>query len=374
MIPLNKPAHVGTELAAIAEVLTSHTSGNGKFTQRCEARLRQMHGGTPTLVVTSCTHAMEMAALLLEVKPGDEVILPSFTFVSTANAFILRGARPVFADVDQNGNILPDEVERLISARTRAIAAVHYAGNACDMDALLAVAGRVPVMEDAAQSLTSTYKGRPLGAIGALGAISFHETKNVGCGEGGALVIRDQNLFDRAEYIREKGTNRRQFIDGIVDKYTWVDVGSSYVLSELNAAYLWTQLEHVEQMQARRRSMFARYETELASALARIGAYIISPSHDVNSNRHLFGIVFREAQQRQAFIAHMREAKIATPFHYIPLHSAPMGQRLHDGRVLPNTDRISACLVRLPLYFNLTDDEQGHVISAAQRFLAGVNS
>ncbi len=372
MIPFNKPTFLGTEAQAIAEALGRQTSGNGPFTRKCEQRLSELLGQTPALLVTSCTHAMEVAALLLDLVPGDEVILPSFTFVSTANAFLVHGAKPVFADCDDDGNISVDDVARLMTPRTRAIIPVHYAGNSCDMDSLLDVAGAVPVVEDAAQALTSTYKGRPLGAIGALGAISFHETKNIGCGEGGALVVRDPRFMDRAEYIREKGTNRRKFVDGSVDKYTWVDIGSSYVLSDLNAAYLSTQLEQIEAIQGKRRTLYERYRIELGAALDRVGAHVIGPSNMVSGNQHLFGIVFRVPQHRQMFIAHMREAGVATPFHYVPLHSSPKGQTLHNGRALPNTDRVSSCLARLPLYYNLSDEEQARVIASAQRILAKI--
>lgn len=374
MIPFNKPVFLGTELEAMRQalVVNGHAAGNGPFTAVCEKHLDSLLGQR-TLLVTSATHAMEMAALLLELKPGDEVILPSFTFVSTANAFAVHGARPVFADVDEHGNILPAEVERLRTTKTRAVVAVHYAGNSCDLDQLAAAAGELPIVEDAAQALTARYRGKPLGTLGAAGAFSFHETKNVGCGEGGALTIRNEAWRDRAEYIREKGTNRRKFQEGLVDKYTWVDLGSSYVLSDLNAAYLSTQLAEIDRIQTRRKQLHERYARELAADIEKVGAYAITHRADVTPNHHLFALVFREPQQRSRFIAHMREHQIIAPFHYVALHQSPMGQNFHqDQRRLPNTERLSSCLVRLPLFFNMTDDQQDEVIRRTREFLGAI--
>ena len=290
MIPFNKPVWLGTEVERITRAIveSGHIAGGGPFGRYCEEFLgRQL--GQPTLLVTSCTHALEMAGLLLELAPGDEFIVPAYTFVSTANAFAIRGARPVFADVDENGNLDPAEVDRLRTPRTKAVVPVHYAGNSCDMEELAAACGAIPIIEDAAQALDGQFDGRPLGTYGACGAFSFHETKNVGCGEGGALTIRDGRLLERAEYIRDKGTNRRRFLSGLVDKYTWVDVGSSYVLSDLNAAYLSAQLDQLGRIQERRSSMHRRYTQELAARVERRGAYTIQAGPRNTPNHHLMG-------------------------------------------------------------------------------------
>jgi dTDP-4-amino-4,6-dideoxygalactose transaminase len=323
----------------------------------------------PTLLVTSCTHALEMAAVLLDLAPGDEVIIPSFTFVSTANAFVMRGARPVFADVDTNGNLDPEEVARLRTSRTRAVVTVHYAGHSCDMTALARASEGLPIVEDAAQALGASFADRPLGTFGALGAFSFHETKNVGCGEGGALTVRDTRLMERAEYLRDKGTNRRRYLSGLVDKYTWVDLGSSWVLSDLNAAYLSAQLDALDRIQGRRADIFHRYLAELRAPVERSGAALVG-RHALNRpNHHLFAIVFREPAQRTRYIAHMKAHDIVTPFHYVPLHLSPMGRRVHDDRALPVAEHLGSCLVRLPLFYNLTDDDQGIVIERTREFL-----
>lgn len=326
MIPFNKPVWLGTEIARITEAITSHghVAGGGPFGERCEAILRERLG-QPALLATSCTHALEMAALLLGIGPGDEFIVPSFAFVSTANAFALRGARPVFADVDRNGNLQPDEVDRLRTPRTRAVVPVHYAGHSADMDTLLAACGDVPLVEDAAQALGATFGGRPLGTFGLLGAFSFHETKNVGCGEGGALTLRDEGLLDRAHVLRDKGTNRRKFLQGLADKYTWVDTGSSWVLSDLNAAYLDAQLEALDAIQARRKAIHDRYTAALRSLVESKGGYVIEGHPRNTPNHHIFAIVFRETAERTRYIAHMRAHGIMTPFHYVPLHQSPMG-------------------------------------------------
>lgn len=371
-IPFNKPVHLGTELDAIAQAIhvSAHTAGGGPFGKKCEERLEKLVGAR-SLLVTSCTHALEMAGLLLGLGPGDEFVVPSYTFVSTANAFLLRGAKPVFVDCDVDGNMDLDDLPRCLTAKTKAIVTVHYAGSSCDLQRLLEIAGKIPVIEDAAQSITASFDGKPLGTFGALGALSFHETKNIGSGEGGALIIADPRFIERAEYIRDKGTNRRRFLNGLVDKYTWVDEGSSYVLSDLNAAYLWTQLVALEQIQARRKAIYDRYAAELGAVAAKRGLHVVSPSPRVTGNQHLFALVMRSIEQRSAFIAHMKSKGIMCPFHYVSLHRSPMGTKLHDGRPLPMTERLSDCLVRLPLFFNLTDEEQGRVIAAALEFLHG---
>ncbi|GMU63086.1 MAG: dTDP-4-amino-4,6-dideoxy-D-glucose transaminase [Myxococcaceae bacterium] len=371
-IPFNKPVHLGTELDAIAQAIhvSAHTAGGGPFGKKCEERLEGLLK-TRTLLVTSCTHALEMAGMLLGLKPGDEFIVPSFTFVSTANAFLLRGAKPVFVDCDLDGNIDLADVQRSVTPRTKAIVAVHYAGSSCDMQRLLELAGQIPVVEDAAQSITATFDGKPLGTFGAMGALSFHETKNIGSGEGGALIVNDPRFVERAEYIRDKGTNRRRFLNGLVDKYTWVDEGSSYVLSDLNAAYLWTQLVALEQIQARRKAIYERYQAELGPLAAQQGMHVVSPSSRVKGNQHLFALVMRSLEQRTRFIAHMKDRGVMTPFHYVALHKSPMGAKLHHGRALPMTERLSDGLVRFPLFYNLTDADLDRVIAAAKEFLHG---
>ena len=372
MIPFNRPAQLGTEAAALAAVFEQGSfAGDGPFGRKCEARLDALLG-QKTLLVTSATHALELAALLLNVGPGDEIIMPSFTFVSTANAFVLRGAVPVFCDVDLNGNLQVSEVEKLITPKTKAVAVVHYAGNSCDMDALAATCGKIPIVEDAAQAITGKFRGRALGTFGALGAFSFHETKNIGCGEGGALTIRDERFHDRAEYIREKGTNRRKFLEGHVDKYTWVDIGSSYVLSEFNSAYLLGQLEQLERIQARRKAIYAAYESALSAPIAKLGGHIIAPHPDNQPNQHLFGIVFKAPEQRSTFITQMKAKQISTPFHYVSLHAAPMGKQYAPRRPLPNTERLSSCLTRLPLYFNMTDAQVDEVIARSLEIFGGL--
>ena len=369
-IPFNKPVWLGTEIQRITEAITvnGHVAGAGPFGARCEELLARGLGRT-TLLVSSCTHALEMAGLLLELKPGDEFIVPAFAFVSTANAFALRGARPVFADVDADGQLDPAEVERLRSPRTRAVVVIHYAGNSGDLNRLAAACGDVPIVEDAAQSLGASFDGRPLGTFGVCGALIFHETKNLGCGEGGALVLADPRLIERAEYIREKGTNRRRFASGLVDKYTWVDLGSSYVLSDLNAAYLFAQLEQRERIQARRSAQFARYLEALDAPVARKGGRVVR-GHPLNtSNHHLFAVVFATAEHRDRYITFMRERRIVAPFHYVALHLSEMGRRFHDGRALPQSERLTSCLVRLPLYFNMSEAEQDEVIGRTREFL-----
>jgi dTDP-4-amino-4,6-dideoxygalactose transaminase len=374
LIPFNKPVWLGSEIDRIIEAITEngHVAGGGPFSKRCEAIL-EAQLGQRTLLVSSCTHALEMAALLLEIAPGDEVIVPSYTFVSTATAFALRGAEVVFVDVDEDGNIDVRDVERALGPRTRAVVAVHYAGNSCDLEALLALCGRVPVVEDAAQALGASHRGRPLGTWGSVGAFSFHETKNVGCGEGGALTIRDERLVERAEYLRDKGTNRRKFLSGLVDKYTWVDVGSSYVLSDLNAAYLSEQLAHRERIQERRKALHDRYTRELSGAAERAGVDILRTRRSNEPNHHLFALVFRQGEQRERFIAHMKAHGILTPFHYVALHLSPKGRQYASaGRRMPNAERLSSCLVRLPLYFNMTDAEQDEVVGRAREFLSAL--
>lgn len=373
VIPFNKPVWLGTEIQRITEAITTngHVAGGGPFGKYCEELLRRQLG-QPTLLVTSCTHALELAGLLLDLQEGDQFVVPSFTFVSSANAFVLRGAAPVFVDVDAHGNLDLKDLDRVLSPRTRAVVVVHYAGNSCDMDELRKLCGAIPIVEDAAQALGASFDGKPLGTFGACAAFSFHETKNLGCGEGGALTTRDERLLERAEYIRDKGTNRRRFLSGLVDKYTWVDVGSSYVLSDLNAAYLAAQLDEAGRIQARRAQIHQRYQRELAPAIESAGGYFIATGPRNTPNHHLFAMVFRRGEQRDRYIAFMKERGIMTPFHYVALHLSPMGKKFHGARPLPGSERLSSCLVRLPLFFNMTDPEQDQVIECTRRFLAAL--
>jgi dTDP-4-amino-4,6-dideoxygalactose transaminase len=370
MIPFNKPVWLGSEAQRVHEAIAvnGHLAGGGPFGKRCEELLEPVIGRR-ALLVGSCTHALEMSAILLAIGPGDEVILPSFTFVSTANAFALRGARLRFADVDAHGNIDPGNVAGLLGRRTRAVVAVHYGGHSCDLDALAEVRRDVPLVEDAAQALGARFRDRPLGSFGACSAFSFHETKNVGCGEGGALTVCNDSLLERAEYLRDKGTNRRKFLSGLVDKYTWVDIGSSYVLSDLNAAYLHDQLVARERIQSRRREVHERYRAALAPAVERSGAYLVHGRPENTENQHLFAIVFRRSSQRDAYIAHMRAHEIVTPFHYVALHLSPMGRQHADERPLPMAERLTTNLVRLPLFFNISDAEVEQVIDRTLEFL-----
>jgi dTDP-4-amino-4,6-dideoxygalactose transaminase len=347
-------------------VAKSHVSGDGWYTRRCHELLREILGVEHVLLTTSCTHALELTALLLEIGPGDEVILPSFTFVSSANAFVLRGARPVFADIRPDTfNLDENDVERKITARTRAIVVVHYAGVACAMDALQQSAERAgaAIVEDAAHALFGWYRGRPLGTFGTLASLSFHETKNVTCGEGGALVINDPALFDRAEVLREKGTNRSRFFRGEVDKYSWVDVGSSYLPSDLLAAFLFAQLENREKSQSRRRTIWETYARELAGWAAARGIQLPVVPEDCQQPYHLFPLLFPSLAEREEFRVRLRDADVHTAFHYLPLHRSTMGHSF-GGRPgdCPVTESVSDRLLRLPLFNGLTEDEQRRAI------------
>ncbi|UUR08930.1 dTDP-4-amino-4,6-dideoxygalactose transaminase [Sphingomonas glaciei] len=360
-IPFNRPSLVGRELNNIVEAIErGQLSGDGHFTAECNAIIARLAGSASALLTHSGTAALEMAAILCDLKPGDEVILPSFTFVSTANAVVLRGATPVFVDIDPATlNLNPARVAEAVTPRTRAIFAVHYAGFPADMDALADIASPrdLLLVEDAAQALGSTYKGRPAGSLGDMGAFSFHETKNILSGEGGALTLNTSDLVDRARIIREKGTNRSQFIDGLVDKYTWVDLGSSYLPGELIAAFLHGQLEQVGEITRRRRRLFDRYLEGLAILPARHGIGLPRWSPAVRGNGHMFYLLLRSAAQRSAFIAAMREEGIGTPFHYVPLHSSPGGQRFgRSAGAMEHTDRTAERLVRLPMFFDLEDE------------------
>ncbi|MFN8062102.1 MAG: dTDP-4-amino-4,6-dideoxygalactose transaminase [Vicinamibacterales bacterium] len=372
-IPFNRPTVVGKELEYIAEAIgRRHLAGNGPYTKRAQALLERAHGAPKVLLTTSCTDALEMSALLLGLRPGDEVIVPSFTFVSTANAFVAHGARPVFADVRADTlNLDEAKLERLITPRTRAIVPVHYAGVACEMDAIADIATRrgVAIVEDNAHGLFGTYQGRTLGTFGALSTLSFHDTKNFTCGEGGALVINDDRLVERAEIHWEKGTDRSRFFRGQVDKYTWVDAGSSYLPSEILAAFLFAQLEARDAIQATRRRIWERYDAALQpwAADQRVGRPTV-PAHCAQAY-HMYYLLMPTAASRQAVIAHLKSEGISAVFHYLPLHVSPMGQRF-GGRAgdCPVTEDVSDRLVRLPFHNDLTDDEQARVVEVLTRF------
>jgi dTDP-4-amino-4,6-dideoxygalactose transaminase len=372
-IPFNKPSVVGSELIYVGQAVAGgHASGDGPFTRRAQAMLEERFGAKRVLLTTSCTSALELAALLCDLQPGDEVIVPSYTFVSTANAFVLRGARPVFVDVRPDTlNIDERLIEQAITPRTRAIFPIHYAGVACEMDAIMDIADRhgLLVVEDAAQGVFAQYKDRWLGTIGHLGCYSFHETKNISCGEGGALVINDPALEQRAEILREKGTNRSQFMRGQVDKYTWVDVGSSYVPSDMLAAFLVGQIENMEKIARRRGEIFDRYVAILAPLVERGLIRIpVVPQH-CTINYHMFYVLTADIEERTALIAHLRAAGILAVFHYVPLHSSPFARSLGIPQThLPRTEELSARLLRLPMYFDLNDWEVEEVASTVLDF------
>jgi len=362
-IPFNRPHLTGKELDYIAQAhANGHLSGDGAFTRRCNEWLEQTVGCARALLTHSCTAALEMAALLADVGPGDEVIMPSFTFVSTANAFVLRGAVPVFVDIRPDTlNIDETLIEAAITPRTRAICVVHYAGVGCEMDAVNAIAARhgLLVVEDAAQGLMATYKDRPLGSLGTFGALSFHETKNVISGEGGALLVNDTRFCERAEIIREKGTNRSQFFRGQVDKYTWVDVGSSYLPGEIVAAFLWAQMEQARRITTERLRIWENYHAAFAGAEAEgIVRRPIIPAN-CRHNAHMYYLMFPGLESRTRFIVAMREKGIQPVFHYVPLHSAPAGLRYgRASGTLPVTEATSDRLVRLPLWIPDIDSER----------------
>jgi len=337
-------------------------SGGGAFNRRCEKILTDRIGAQ-ALMTTSCTHALEMAAFLLEIRPGDEVIVPSYTFVSSANAFAMRGASICFVDNDQFGNLDLDCVVQAIGTRTKAVVVVHYAGNSTDMERLSDICRthQIALVEDAAQSVGVEYLGRPLGSFGDYACISFHDTKNATAGEGGALIVRNPEDIERAEIIREKGTNRSQFLQGVVDKYTWVGPGSSYVLSELNAAYLLPQLERLEEINSVRRNIWKIYADTLGRPLESQGCRVLTNPPNNRSNGHLFGILMRDERQRANFISFLRERKVDSYFHYISLHSAPGAQsiptRFVGGAGKKHCDEFTSCLSRLPLFYNMSHDQ-----------------
>ncbi|SMD15959.1 dTDP-4-amino-4,6-dideoxygalactose transaminase [Rhizobium sp. RU36D] len=376
-IPFNRPYMTGNEFGYIGEANAGFVlAGDGPFTKRCNRWIEEQTGAAKALLTHSCTAALEMMALLLNLEPGDEVIMPSFTFVSTANAFVLRGAVPVFVDIRPDTlNIDETLIEAAITPRTKAIMAVHYAGVGCEMDTIQAIAERhgLYVLEDAAQGIMARYKGRPLGSIGHLGALSFHETKNVISGEGGALLVNDPAFAQRAEIIREKGTDRSRFFRGEVDKYTWQEVGSSFLPGEIVAAFLWAQLEQAASITAERLSCWGRYhllleDLERENLLRRP----IIPE-ECEHNAHMYFVLLSDDVDRQAALTYLKRENISSVFHYVPLHSSPAGRRY--GRVhgtMNNTDHLSERLVRLPLFIGLTEVEQQRVKEALSKAVHAV--
>lgn len=366
-IPFNKPHLTGKEAHYMYEaVYNGKLSGNGKFTKRCQQFLEEKYGFKKCLLTTSCTDALEMAAILCDIKPGDEVIVPSYTFVSSALAFVRAGAKIVFADsMERNPNIDADKIEELITPRTKVIVPVHYAGVACDMDKIMEIADRhnLLVVEDAAQAIDSYYKGRPLGSIGHLAAFSFHETKNIISGEGGCLAINDERFIRRSEIIWEKGTNRAEFFRGEVNKYGWCDTGSSFLPSEVIAAFLWAQLESMDDIQNKRKELWNCYYEQLAP-LAAQGRFRLPDIPDyATNNAHMFYLVCNNLEERSALIKRLKDNDILAVFHYLSLHESPFYTDKHDGRTLPMADRYSDCLVRLPMYYGLGESDINNIIS-----------
>ncbi len=372
-IPFNKPAMLGNELEYIADAVRSgKISGDATYSKKCHALLETLLGVPRVLLTPSCTHALEMCALLLNLQPGDEVIIPSFTFVSTVNAFVLRGAKPVFADIRPDTlNLDETRLEALITPRTRAVVPVHYAGVACEMDAIMEIAQRhgLAVVEDNAHGLFGAYKGKPLGTFGALATQSFHETKNFTCGEGGALLINDSDLIDRAEIVREKGTNRSRFFRGMVDKYTWVDLGSSYLLSDVLAAYLYAQLEARDEIQGRRAKLWNTYHRHLPAWANEHGVTLPTVPENCDQSYHMYYLLLPSLAARTALIEHLKQHEILSVFHYLPLNLSDMGRQF-GGKAgdCPVTEDISDRLLRLPFYNDMTEMEQERVIAALYRF------
>lgn len=371
-IPFNRAVVSGNEFEYMQQAIANmHLSGDGPFTKKCHVELENLIGSPKAFLTTSCTHALEMSALLLDVQSGDEVIFPDFTFVSTVNAFVLRGARPVFVDIRPDTlNLDETQLERHITPRTKAIVVVHYAGVGCEMDSIMEIAGRhgIPVIEDNAHGLFGKYKGKPLGSFGSMATQSFHETKNITCGEGGALIINDPALIERAEIIREKGTNRSRFFRGQVDKYSWVDVGSSYLPSEILAAFLYAQLENWRTIQEKRKAIWDLYQQELHPWAEENGVRLPSIPFYCEQPYHMFYMLMPSLEERQALIDRLKSEEIFAVFHYLPLHLSDMGVKF-GGRIgdCPVTEDISDRLVRLPLFFDLSIADQERVISAIRK-------
>lgn len=368
MIPFNRPVVLGTEKNYLEEVFVKQKfSGDGFFSSKCHEALASYLGARKALLTTSCTDALEMIAILLDIRPGDEVIMPSFTFVSTSNAFALRGAKIVFIDINPaTMNMDESLIEKAITSKTKCIALVHYAGWSCDIDKVLEISKKhnIPMIEDAAQALGATYKGKKLGTFGVMSAFSFHETKNIQCGEGGALVINDEKYVKRAEIVREKGTNRSQFLRGQTDKYTWVDVGSSFLPSELNAAFLYPQIQAVDLINDNRLQRWNKYKSEFNGVIEVLDC----PDYCTN-NAHLFAVKLKDIEERTQFIDYLKKHDILAVFHYVPLHSSPGGKAFGEFRGEDNfTTKESDRLVRLPLYYDLSEEDQGKVIATIKSF------
>jgi len=367
-IPFNVAHITGNENSYISEaVVNKKLSGNGVYTKKCHNKFKTLFNNQHNLLTTSCTDALEMSAILADIKPGDEVIMPTYTFVSTANAFILRGAKIKFIDsrIDHPG-MDEDKIEEVISEKTKAIVTVHYAGVACDMDKILALAKKhnLLIIEDAAQGIDSYYKGKPLGSIGDMGCFSFHETKNIQCGEGGLLAVNNANFSSRAEIIWEKGTNRSAFWRGEVDKYNWVDIGSSFLPSEITAAFLYAQLEEIENIQNKRKAIWNKYNKSFKNidvGLPNVPKYAIN-------NAHMFYMVCRSNDERIDLINYLKNKNINAVFHYICLHDSPYYKNKHDGRKMPNAKKYENCLVRLPLWVNMTESQTSQVIANVLSF------
>jgi dTDP-4-amino-4,6-dideoxygalactose transaminase len=364
-IPFNKPYLSGEELIYISESISSgKISGDGIFSKKCQLFFENKYGFGKSLLTTSCTDALEMSAILLNIMPGDEVIVPSFTFVTTASAFVLRGAKIVFVDSQKNNpNINVSQIEALITKKTKAIVVVHYAGVACDMDPILALAKKynIEIVEDCAQAIESFYKKRPLGTIGRFSTFSFHETKNIICGEGGMICINKDADFMRAEIVREKGTNRSAFFRGEVDKYGWVDIGSSFLPADILAAYLYAQIEVMDRIQAKRLEIWMRYEANLRAYEAKLEIKLAEIPEWASNNAHMFYLTASDLKRRTEIVRKLKLKGVAAPFHYVPLHSSKYYGHLHDGRQLENADKFSQCLLRLPLYYELSLNQVDYI-------------
>ncbi len=371
-IPFNKPYFTGNELTFIKEVFENgKIGGDGIFTKKCSTFFEEKYGFKKVLLTTSCTDALEMAAILLDIKEGDEVIMPSYTFVSTANPFILRGAKIVFADsLPNHPNMDVDSIKKLITPKTKAIVPVHYAGMACSMDEIMTLANqhKIFVVEDAAQAIDSYYKDKPLGSFGHLAAFSFHETKNIVSGEGGMLVVNDDQFLERAEIIREKGTNRSKFFRGEVDKYGWVDMGSSFLPSDTIAAFLYAQCLSLTKIQTKRLDIWNTYYKALKPLQDKGLVKLPELPKDATNNAHMFYLVCKNLQERTALIQELKNNNIASVFHYLSLHSSPFFEKKHDGRDLPNSDNYTNCLLRLPFYYELDTDNVNRICTVITNF------
>jgi len=375
-IPFNKPYLTGQEISFVKEVIEGgKISGDGIFTKKCSTFFENKYGFKKVLLTTSCTDALEMAAILLELKEGDEVIMPSYTFVSTANAFMLRGAKIVFVDsLPNHPNMDVESIKKVITSKTKVIVPVHYAGVACNMDKIMALANQhnIFVIEDAAQAINSYYKDKPLGSFGHLAAFSFHETKNIVSGEGGMLVINDKKFIERAEIIREKGTNRSKFFKGEVDKYEWVDIGSSFLPSDITAAFLYAQCSSLDIIQAKRLEIWNWYYNNLKPLQDKGLLQLPQIPEFASNNAHIFYLVCKDLQERTALIEELKNNNIASVFHYLSLHSSPFFKKRHDGRDLPNADNYTNCLLRLPFYYELDADSVNRICAVIIAFYKNI--